>query len=79
MIYSIIIGGISGWLAGLIFKGKGFGILMNIVIGIVGGLIGGWTFGLLGIHAYGFLGRVIISVLGAGILFWLINFFNKRT
>jgi uncharacterized membrane protein YeaQ/YmgE (transglycosylase-associated protein family) len=78
MIYSIIIGAIAGWLAGKIFKGKSFGFIMNIIIGIAGGAIGGWAFGFLGIHAFSFIGRIIISVLGAGILFWIIGFFNKR-
>ena len=79
MIYSIIVGAISGWLAGQLFKGKGFGFIMNVIIGIVGGIIGGWAFGLIGIYAYSLLGRIIVSVIGAGILFWLISFFNKRT
>ncbi len=79
MIYSIIVGAISGWLAGQLFKGKGFGFIMNVIIGIVGGIIGGWAFGLIGIYAYSLLGRIIVSVIGAGILFWLISFFNKHT
>ncbi len=79
MIYSIIVGAISGWLAGQLFKGKGFGFIMNVIIGIVGGVIGGWAFGLIGIQTYSLLGRIIVSVIGAGILFWLISFFNKRT
>lgn len=78
MLYSIFVGAISGWLAGKLFRGGGYGFIMNIVIGIIGGVIGGWTFGLLGIVAYGFFGKIITSVIGAGIFFWLISFFNKR-
>lgn len=41
----IIVGGIAGWLAGLVVKGRGFGLIGDIVVGVVGGLIGGWLAG----------------------------------
>ena len=44
LIYSLIIGALAGWLAGKFMKGGGFGILINIILGIVGGLISGWLF-----------------------------------
>jgi uncharacterized membrane protein YeaQ/YmgE (transglycosylase-associated protein family) len=44
MLGSIIIGGIAGWIAGKIMKGGGFGILINILLGIVGGVVGRWIF-----------------------------------
>ena len=46
----LLVGGIAGWLAGVIMKGKGQGLLMNIVVGIVGGAIGGWIFKLAAVH-----------------------------
>jgi len=78
MLYSIIVGAISGWLAGKLFKGGGFGFILNVVIGIVGGVIGGWTFGLIGIQATGFIGKIVTSVVGAGLFFWLISLFNRK-
>lgn len=78
MLYSILIGAIAGWLAGKIFKGKSYGLLMNIVIGIVGGIIGGWVFGLVGIQGTGIFGKLITSVLGAGILLWFASFINGK-
>ena len=48
-LYFLLIGAISGWLAGQIWKGSGFGLLGNIVVGIIGGFIGGWIAGKLGI------------------------------
>lgn len=78
MIYTLIVGAISGWLAGVIFKGRGFGILMNVVIGVIGGLIGGWLFRIIGFWSYGFLAKIISSVVGAGILFWLSGYIRNR-
>jgi len=49
LIWWIVVGLIAGWLAGKVMKGGGFGVLMDIVIGMVGAILGGWAFGLLGI------------------------------
>ena len=45
MIYSILVGLIAGWLAGQVMKGGGYGVLMDIVLGLLGGIVGGWVFG----------------------------------
>ena len=47
----LLIGAVAGWSAGVIMKGVGFGLVGNIVVGVIGSLIGGWLFGLLGIAA----------------------------
>ena len=74
LIGAIIIGGIAGWLAGMIMKGKGQGILMNIVIGIVGGFIGGFVFGLLGLGGdTNLIGSLVVATVGAVILLWIVN------
>ena len=74
LIGAIIIGGIAGWLAGMIMKGKGQGILMNIVIGIVGGFIGGFLFGLLGMGGdTNLIGSLVVATVGAVILLWIVN------
>ena len=44
LLYSLLIGAIAGWLAGKIMKGGGFGLLINIILGIVGGAVGNWLF-----------------------------------
>ncbi|AYN05155.1 MULTISPECIES: GlsB/YeaQ/YmgE family stress response membrane protein [unclassified Flavobacterium] len=77
-LYFLLIGAISGWLAGQIWKGSGFGILGNIVVGIVGGLIGGWIAGKLGIGGGGLLWQIIIAVGGAWVLLFIISLI-KRT
>jgi len=69
MIYSIIVGLIAGWLAGQVMKGGGYGILMDIILGLLGGVIGGWIFGALGIWPNaGILVSIIVSFVGAVVL-----------
>ena len=69
MIYWLIVGLIAGWLAGLVMKGGGYGIIVDILLGIVGGWLGGWLFGRLGIWpAGGMLGSIIAAFIGAVIL-----------
>ena len=73
----LIIGAIAGWLAGVVMKGGGFGLLGDIVIGIVGAFIGGWLFGFLGIFAGGFVGAVITAFVGACVLLFIIRLIKK--
>ena len=69
MIYSIIVGLIAGWLAGQVMKGGGYGVLMDILLGLVGGLIGGWLFGVLGIWpGGGIIGAILVAFVGAVVL-----------
>jgi uncharacterized membrane protein YeaQ/YmgE (transglycosylase-associated protein family) len=69
VIYSIIVGLIAGWLAGQVMKGGGYGVLMDIVLGLLGGIIGGWVFGSLGIWpGGGLIGSIVVSFIGAVIL-----------
>lgn len=77
-IYFIIIGAIAGWLAGKIMKGGGFGLLMNMVLGIIGGVVGGWVFGLLGLSADGgVLGSLVTSVAGAVLILYVGRLIKK--
>jgi uncharacterized membrane protein YeaQ/YmgE (transglycosylase-associated protein family) len=70
----LIIGAIAGWLAGLIVKGYGFGLLGNIVVGIVGAFIAGWLFPALGVSlGTGIVAAIIHAVIGAVILLVLIR------
>jgi uncharacterized membrane protein YeaQ/YmgE (transglycosylase-associated protein family) len=65
----IVVGLIAGWLAGQVMKGGGYGILVDIILGILGGLLGGWLFGILGIWpAGGVIGSLIVAFIGAVIL-----------
>jgi uncharacterized membrane protein YeaQ/YmgE (transglycosylase-associated protein family) len=74
LVGSLIVGGIAGWLAGQIMKGKGQGVLLNIIIGIIGGVIGGWLFGLFGAGLdAGIIGSLITATIGAVILLWIVG------
>jgi uncharacterized membrane protein YeaQ/YmgE (transglycosylase-associated protein family) len=78
IILSLIIGGVAGWLAGLIMKGGGFGIIVDVIVGIVGGVVGGWLFGTLGISfGGGILGTLITAVIGAVVLIFVIRLFRR--
>lgn len=69
MLYSILVGLIAGWLAGQVMKGGGYGILIDILLGLVGGVIGGWLFGALGVYpGAGVIGSIIVSFVGAVLL-----------
>jgi uncharacterized membrane protein YeaQ/YmgE (transglycosylase-associated protein family) len=74
----LIVGGIAGWLAGLIVRGYGFGLLGNIVVGIVGALIAGWLLPHLGILiGGGMLGAILNAVIGAVILLLIIGLIRR--
>lgn len=78
LIFTLIIGAASGWLAGLIRQGYGFGLLGNIVVGILGAFIGGWLFKQMGVSiGTGLVNHIITSVIGALVLLFLIGLFRK--
>lgn len=79
MLWSLVIGLISGWLAGMISRGGGFGIWGDLVIGVIGSFIGGFVFNLIGLSAYGIIGSIISSTIGAIILLWVIRMFRMPT
>jgi uncharacterized membrane protein YeaQ/YmgE (transglycosylase-associated protein family) len=64
----IISGIIAGWLAGLIVRGRGYGLLGDLIIGLLGGVIGGWLFGMLGIATVSWVGEIIAAVVGGVVL-----------
>jgi uncharacterized membrane protein YeaQ/YmgE (transglycosylase-associated protein family) len=65
----LIIGAIAGWLAGKLVRGGGFGLLGDIVVGIIGAFIGGWLAGLLGITiGGGLVASIITATIGAIVL-----------
>ncbi|MEA2338174.1 MAG: hypothetical protein QOE82_2181 [Thermoanaerobaculia bacterium] len=78
LIWFLIIGAVAGWLAGLLMKGRGFGILGDIIVGIVGALLGGWLFGVLGISAGGGLaGSLIVAFIGAVVLLFIVRLIKR--
>ena len=74
----IVVGLVAGWLAGQVMKGGGYGIVVDIILGILGGLLGGWIFGLLGIwQGGGMIGSIIVAFVGAVILVWITRLLKK--
>lgn len=74
----LLVGLIAGWLAGVVMKGRGYGIVGDILLGIVGAVVGGFLFGLLGVTAYGFLGRVVVALVGSIVLIGVVRLLRGR-
>jgi len=75
----LIIGAIAGWLAGVLVKGGGFGLIVDIIVGIVGAFIGGWLSGVLHISlGGGWIGSIVTAVIGAVILLFIVRLFSRR-
>ncbi len=81
---SIILGGIAGWLAGKIMSGKGYGIIVDVLLGLAGGLIGGWILGaVLGIAGktdfeLGTIGQFFVALVGACVLVGLLHLIKRE-
>ncbi len=74
MLWFLLIGIIAGWLAGNIVKGGGFGLIGDLVVGVVGSFIGGYLFGYLGLgNAYGTLGEIGMATVGAIVLLGILR------
>ncbi|MDZ4680875.1 MAG: GlsB/YeaQ/YmgE family stress response membrane protein [Saprospiraceae bacterium] len=79
-LYIIVVGGIAGWLSGLIMKGAGFGLLGNIVVGVIGAVVGSWLFGFFGLSAgKGMLGSILMAMIGAVMLLWVARLLKIKT
>jgi uncharacterized membrane protein YeaQ/YmgE (transglycosylase-associated protein family) len=79
MLYSIVVGLIAGWLAGQVMRGSGYGILIDIVLGLVGGIVGGWLFGALGVFpGGGVIGSILVAFVGAVILVAIAHAIRRR-
>ena len=77
LIWFLLIGLIAGWLAGKVVRGGGFGIVGDMIVGVIGALIGGWLFGKLGIAAGGLLGAIITAFVGAVILILILRVIKR--
>lgn len=78
LIYTLIIGAAAGWLAGFLRQGYGFGLLGNIVIGILGAFVGSWLLGQIGVRiGSGLISHIVTAVIGALVLLFLIGLVRK--
>ncbi len=69
----LIIGVVAGWLSGKLMRGHGFGLVGDLVVGILGALIGGFIFRFLGVTFFGLIGSFVSATAGAIVLLWLIR------
>jgi uncharacterized membrane protein YeaQ/YmgE (transglycosylase-associated protein family) len=78
IVIMIIVGAIAGWLAGKIVRGAGFGLIWDIVIGIVGAFIGVWLLTRLGVIPFrGFVGSIINATIGAVVLLFIVGLIRR--
>jgi uncharacterized membrane protein YeaQ/YmgE (transglycosylase-associated protein family) len=75
----IIIGLLAGWLAGVISRGRGFGCIANVILGLVGAVVGGWIFSRLHIETWGFIGSLAAAVVGAVLLVSIGRLFSSHS
>jgi uncharacterized membrane protein YeaQ/YmgE (transglycosylase-associated protein family) len=78
LIIWLVVGAIAGWLAGAVVKGGGFGLIGDILVGIVGAFIGGWLAGVLGIHiGTGIVASIVTATAGAIVLLLLVRLIRR--
>lgn len=73
----LIIGALAGWLAGVVMKGRGFGVLVNIVVGVLGAFFGGWLLPKLGLAIGGDFGLFLTAFIGAVLLLAIISLIKR--
>ena len=77
-VWFILVGLVAGWLAGVLVKGGGFGVVGDIVVGIIGALLGGWIFSALGATSPGgLLGSIVVATIGAVILLFVVRMIKR--
>ncbi len=77
LVIFLAIGAVAGWLAGTLMKGGGFGLIGNIIVGILGAVVGGFVFGFLGISAGGLIGSIVMATVGAAILLAIVGVIKR--
>jgi uncharacterized membrane protein YeaQ/YmgE (transglycosylase-associated protein family) len=77
-VWFLLIGLVAGWLAGQLFKGGGFGLVGNMIVGVIGAVLGGWIFQKAGVSTGGgLMGALVTATVGALVLLFLLSLFNK--
>ena len=73
LVWQIAIGILAGFLAGQIMRGRGYGVLMDLLLGIVGSILGGALFNLLGLYSSGIIGQLVVATVGAILLIVIVR------
>jgi uncharacterized membrane protein YeaQ/YmgE (transglycosylase-associated protein family) len=78
LLWFLIVGLVAGWLAGVLVKGGGFGVIGDLVVGVIGAFLGGWLFSTLGASAGGgLLGSLIVATIGAVVLLFIVRLIKR--
>jgi len=77
-LWFLVVGLVAGWLAGILVKGGGFGVVGDIVVGVIGALLGGWLFGMFGASTGGGLvGSIVVATVGAVVLLFILRLIKR--
>jgi uncharacterized membrane protein YeaQ/YmgE (transglycosylase-associated protein family) len=78
LLWFLIVGLIAGWLAGLLVKGGGFGLIGDLVVGVIGAFVGGFLFSSLGVSAGGgLIGSIVVATIGAVVLLFIVRLIKR--
>ncbi len=77
LVITLLIGALAGWLSGVVTKGRGFGPLGNVIVGVIGALVGHFLFGLIGVVATGLVGQFVFALAGALLFVYLLGFIKR--
>lgn len=77
-LWYLLIGLAAGWIANLIVKGNGSGLVVNLIVGLIGGVLGGWIFSLFGWSPNNMLGSLVTAVIGAVVLLWIVAMITRK-
>ena len=78
LLWFLIVGIVAGWLAGVLVKGGGFGVIGDLVVGVIGAVLGGWLFSTMGASAGGGLvGSIIVATIGAVVLLFVVRLIKR--
>jgi len=78
LLWFLLVGLVAGWLAGMLGKGGGFGLIGDLVVGVIGAILGGWLFSTLGASAGGgLLGSIIVATVGAVVLLFIVRVIKR--
>ena len=78
LLWFLVVGLVAGWLAGMLVKGGGFGLIGDLVVGVIGAVLGGWLFSTLGASAGGgLLGSIIVATIGAVVLLFIVRLIKQ--
>jgi uncharacterized membrane protein YeaQ/YmgE (transglycosylase-associated protein family) len=78
LVWFLLIGLIAGWLAGLLTKGKGLGLVNDLIVGVLGAFLGGLLFWVIGLSATGLIGSLIMATVGAVLVLFLMRKYGRR-